>query len=124
MEHRAINMSKEELESLKREIIANHQKLKHRSDDDDDNHGCLALLKKLTCSLQCGGSTCSMKETETGSSKSPTPSISSLESDLVSPPKRRKRPAKKQAEDPLGPPAVKKVRRSTKKKELQPEQPQ
>ncbi len=46
--------------------------------DDSKDHGCLAILKKLSCTLQCGGTTCSVKETEHNSlSPSPTSSLAS-----------------------------------------------
>lgn len=95
MEHEASNISKEELVRFKRLIqeanMGKHgsRKRKHPAagSDSDEDHGCFALLKRLTCSLQCGGSTCSIKETEhtSGSSKSPTPSMSSLESMQLDP---------------------------------------
>lgn len=113
---------------------ASKKKRKEDSSHWTDNHfGCLALLRKLTCSLQCGGTTCSIKETEnmSGSSQSPTPSVSSFESVQLEPmaveaapvcvpvKQARKRPAKKLSKQEDS--AVKKIRRPSKKK--QQEQP-
>ena len=54
-------------------------KRKHRQDpvnDKDDEEastvGCLSFLKKISCTLSCGGTTCSVKETEPLSSSSST----------------------------------------------------
>ena len=54
-------------------------KRKHRQDpvndkDDEDAStvGCLSFLKKISCTLSCGGTTCSVKETEPLSSSSST----------------------------------------------------
>jgi len=46
---------------------------------DEDNPGCLGLLKKISCTLHCGGSSCSIKETEqmTSASSSSSPSEAS-----------------------------------------------
>jgi hypothetical protein len=43
----------------------------------EDTPGCLGLLKKISCTLHCGGSTCSIKETE---QLSTSPSVESCES--------------------------------------------
>jgi len=82
----------------------------------DDDPGCLGVLKKLTCSLQCGGTSCSIKETEQLSTSSP--SASSCES--LSPPvkmSRKRRPPKSTTphEGGEGVAPVKRVRRSPKK---------
>lgn len=109
------------------------EQLKAR-DNEEDVSGCWDVLKKLSCTLQCGGKSCSIKETEQQSG-STTPSLSpSLESvsfDIVEPkpittaPKRRKQSHKKSI-DPDGTqepsvPAVKKVRKISKKKQQPPE---
>lgn len=155
MDQESSNISRQDLENLKKEIIFTYnkemakrqtnkdRKRKHSSGfDSDEDLGCLALLKKLTCSLQCGGSTCSIKETEqaSDSSKSPTPSMSSASSlesmplDQATPQpavasKRRKRQAKKQTDsdnvtEESSVPVVKKARRSSKKKDKQEQQQQ
>ena len=49
------------------------------TDSDAADQGCLGLLKKLSCSLQCGGNSCSIKETE---STSPSDTVSSSSSSL------------------------------------------
>ena len=45
---------------------------------DSDDVGCLSFLKRITCTLSCGGTTCSIKETEPVTS-------SSSESESLSP---------------------------------------
>ena len=154
MDQDSNNMSEKQLENI-RQIIAQEMMDKHRSNKrkekndsgSDEDVGCMAMLKKISCTLNCGGSTCSIKETE-HTSGSTTPSVSpsvSVESiyinkeqmpDSVSlanvqpmpiptpAPKSRKRPVKKQMEANQSPteqdstaPAVKKVRRSSKKKQ-------
>ena len=64
--------------------------------------GCFGLLKKISCSLQCGGTTCSVKETLSPSSSSascsnsplstgsPTPALVSGPPSRTAFPKRRK----------------------------------
>lgn len=137
---------KQELAEYKKMIQQQQHTCKHNH-EVDENLGCLALLRKLTCSLQCGGTSCSIKETEQ-TSRSTTPSVSSLGSiDLEQhdpmqrspseppsqveqqPPlasKSRKRPQKKKSNvsvpqevtmDPPAP-AVKKARRPSKKKQV------
>jgi hypothetical protein len=72
------------------------KKITRDSPSDEDNPGCLALLKKISCSLQCGGTSCSIKETEPVSASSPSASscesltsIAMVEPIKVSPRKRR-----------------------------------
>ena len=52
------------------------------TDSDPADQGCFGLLKKLSCSLQCGGTSCSIKETEpidscSSVTLSPTETVSS-----------------------------------------------
>jgi len=136
MEHDLDNKSRQELrreieQELKQEM-AKYKKYKqdetHKKNDLDDyaKLGCLALLRKLTCSLQCGGTSCSVKETEqqSGSTSPSVSASSSLESVAVEQPsavKSRKRPQKKKQvqdtnADPTAP-VVKKARRPSKKKQ-------
>jgi hypothetical protein len=98
-------------------------KTKAASDSDEDV-GCMALLKKISCTLQCGGSTCSIKETE-HTSGSNTPSVSptvSMESLPVI--KAQQSPelvsmTQENLEQIPGPtPVQKKRKRSTKKQEV------
>lgn len=42
------------------------------NDEDASTVGCLSFLKKISCTLSCGGTTCSIKETEPLSSSSST----------------------------------------------------
>lgn len=112
--------------------------------------GCWDVLKKLSCTLQCGGKSCSIKETEQKSGSTTPSTPSSLESvgfvheepklvnhppvdhtpegqkPITTAPKRRKRSQKKTVgcvgatqEDNPEPsvPAVKKVRKISKKKQ-------
>jgi len=101
---------------------------------DEDNVGCLSILKKLSCSLQCGGTSCSIKETEhtSGSSGSTTPVASEassfgtidVEQEQPKPipaPKVRKRSSRKKSDvvnalESTEPPVVKRARRPSKKK--------
>jgi len=50
------------------------------TDSDSADQGCFGILKKLSCSLQCGGTSCSIKETEPIDSESSV----TLSSDTVS----------------------------------------
>lgn len=91
---------------------------------DEETPGCLGLLKKISCTLQCGGSTCSIKETEQLSSSSP--SVSSCESEKK-PDKPKPRPRKRKVSKPplepqqsvqdsvVVPAPQKRVRRTSKK---------
>ena len=54
------------------------------TDSDPADQGCFGLLKKLSCSLQCGGTSCSIKETEPTDSVS-SDAVSSLSSSSLSP---------------------------------------
>ena len=111
------------------------------TDSDPADQGCFGLLKKLSCSLQCGGTSCSIKETEpidSGSSVTLSSSSSSSPNDSQSVPPTgptKKRAASKRklktlqaaapsdlVQDPgldgaMQPPPIKKVnrRRSPKK---------
>ena len=51
------------------------------TDSDSADQGCFGILKKLSCSLQCGGTSCSIKETEPIDSES---SVTLSLSDTVS----------------------------------------
>lgn len=62
------------------------------SDPDVSPVGCFGLLKKISCTLHCGGTTCSVKETATGGSA--YESLSSTETSTEALPvieKKRKR---------------------------------
>lgn len=103
-------------------IKLKHKKSNQLDQSDEDNPGCLGLLKKISCTLQCGGSTCSIKETENISS---SPTESSCES--VKPPEKPKaRPRKRKVVEKPPPstiesqesevtPPKKRVRRTSKK---------
>lgn len=111
------------------------KKSRHKHDSttlnqsDEDTPGCLGLLKKISCTLHCGGSTCSIKETEQLSSSPSAESYESCES--LKPPKAKPRPRKRKITSK--PPSVssenpdavqdiaipkKRVRRSPKKKNV------
>ena len=64
------------------------------SDPDGSPVGCFGLLKKISCTLHCGGTTCSVKETATGGSAYDPLSLSSTETSTEALPvieKKRKR---------------------------------
>lgn len=92
-------------------------KAQKSSPNEAEQPGCLALLKKISCSLQCGTTSCSIKETEQVSSSSP--SASSCESVASVEPKRataRKRRVLSKPPLPVdGVPPVKRVKRAPKK---------
>lgn len=153
MEQDSDNISFQERERLKQEFrnrckqdeaeykaYLENKKTKARSkkrdyDSDEEVPGCWQILKKLSCTLQCGGTSCSIKETEQQSDSTSPPSVSpSLESinfeqvdpqPMPSAPKSRKKPQKKKMEAANGQdvntessaPAVKKVRKTSKKKQ-------
>lgn len=88
--------------------------------DDQEEPGCLALLKKISCSLQCGGTSCSIRETEQISpsslSDSSSESLASVEPTKAAVRKRRsssKPPVTSMAMEGLAP--VKRARRTAKK---------
>jgi len=91
--------------------------VKEPREREEEDPGCLALLKKISCSLQCGGTTCSIKETEQVSasslSASSCESLTSVEPKKPSARKRRASSKPPQAKDDVGP--AKRVRRACKK---------
>ena len=64
-------------------------------EEEEEDPGCLALLKKISCSLQCGGTSCSIQETEPLSSLGSSLSASSNES-LTSNKTPKAKPRKRQ----------------------------
>jgi hypothetical protein len=68
------------------------------SDPDNSPVGCFGLLKQISCTLHCGGTTCSVKETSPDGigSSSPTETEASVESLMAvkSRDKKRKRTIK------------------------------
>jgi len=77
--------------------------VKEPREREEEDPGCLALLKKISCSLQCGGTTCSIKETEQVSasslSASSCESLTSVEPKKPSARKRRASSKPPQAKD-------------------------
>lgn len=98
------------------------------SDDEDIPSGCLGILKKMSCTLQCGGTSCTVKETEQHnpsdtSSVTVSSSTQSLSDNTTKKPTRKRRVSKKKSIEPgsTSEAPVKKAKRTPKKAKNVPE---
>ena len=83
----------------KKRRVSSQKKLhRNTSPETDVDFGCLGVLKKISCTLQCAGKTCSIKETsppslsssvESVSSESETPTINQPQQQLKTASKKR-----------------------------------